>query len=443
MISFEKLKAACAAVGITEVEVYRVLKEGSSVSTFDGKVDQNLVYSAGEVYVRGVKNGKIASLYAERDEDAEIPAIVSFLHNNLGVIESEDPYFIYGGSKEYPTVEEAPHDYGTFTQADRLALCLKMESTLREGCGEIVNTEAEVSVEECTVMIENTSGLSVCRKSSGASVGCVGVVKKDGDVKQGYYGDYVKNLADVDFGKLYRYAAERPLSAIGAVSLPSGKYPVVFENRRFAGLLSCFLSMFSGDAAVKKLSLLGDKLGEKVFGDNITFTDDPLDENANHRISFDDEGVAAFRKTVVEKGVFKTFLHSLKTAKMMDASPTGNGFKESGGGIGVRPTNLRLEGGGGTLEELLSPIEDGVFVTELMGMHAGVNAVSGAFNLQASGYRIRKGKLEEPITLFVVSGNILDLLNGIAAIGGDFEYSRGIGCGSVHVASLSVSGKNE
>ncbi|MBQ8509117.1 MAG: TldD/PmbA family protein [Clostridia bacterium] len=442
-MNFKKLEAACKALNITEVEIYHIEAEGSSISTFDGAVDQNVVYSKNEMYVRGVCSGHIASLYIERDADAEIDNIVRRLIANAGVIESEDPYFIYGGSDKYPPLPAESHDYDSFTQADKIALCRKMEQLCKDRCEFVSTTEAAIDVETETITIENSNGLSVSRTAVDAVISCAAVIKKDGDVKQGYYVSHVKNLADIDYDKLYERAVERPLSAIGAKSMASGQYPVVFENKMFASLLGCFLSMFSADAVIKKLSLLGGKVGEKVFGDNVTLVDDPLLEQSYARVTFDDEGVAAFKKTVVEKGVLKTYLHNLKTAKMLNAESTGNGFKEGSGAVGVRPSNFCLvPDEAKTHEELLAPIADGVYITQMMGQHAGVNAVSGAFNLQASGYRIRNGKLAEPVTLIVVSGNILDLMNSIEGIADDFEVNRLIGCGSVRVKSLSISGQN-
>ena len=441
-MDFKKLETACRAEGITEVEIYHVKSEGSEISTFKGNVDQNTVYSRNELYIRGVYGGHIVSLYVEKDTDDEIPNIAERIKANAGVIESTDPYFIYGGSGEYPVLPEETHDYDRYTQADKLALCRKMEDFITGKSEYVSDTRAGVEVETETVTIENSSGLSVSRKDVGAVVYCAGVIRKDGDVKQGYYVDYVKNLADVDYDSLFKFAVERPLSSIGAKSMPSGGYPVVFENKMFASLLSCFLSMFSADTVIKKLSLLGEKLGQKVCGDNITLTDDPLCEKSNHKVSFDDEGVAAFSKVVVENGVLKTFLHNLRTAKMLDAEPTGNGFKEGSGDIGVRPTNLCLTGGDEDFDAVISSVEDGVVITQMMGQHAGVNAVSGAFNLQSSGYRIRDGKIAEPVTLIVVSGNIVDVLNNVAAVANDFKVSGRIGCGSVLVNGLNISGKD-
>lgn len=437
-MNFKRLEEACKEAGITEVEVYRTVCEGSAVSTFNGEVDQNVVYEKNEMKIRGVYGGHITSLYVERDEDGEIDNIVSRLRANAGITESTDPYFIYKGSDSYPTLPEESHDYDSYTQKDRLDLCRKMEAYIKEHSAYVTTTEASVEVESHTVSIENSNGLSVSRSQNWAVVYCSGVVTKDGDTRSGYYFDFVKNLADVNYEKLFDQAVTRPLSAIGARSVASAAYPVVFENKQFASLISCFLSMFSAEAVIKKLSLLGGKVGEKVFGDNITLVDDPLLAQSPHRFTFDDEGVASFAKTVVEKGVLKTYLHNLKTAEMLGAESTGNGF-----GGGVRPTNLCLSGGNRSLEEMIAPIDNGIYITGMMGQHAGVNSVSGSFNLQASGYRIVHGKIADPVTLIVVSGNILDVLSHVVEIANDFESSGSVACGSVYIESLSVSGQEE
>lgn len=440
-MNFSKLQEACRAAGITEVAVYHIEKDGFSVSTMNGQVDANSVYHYSESYVRGVWGGHIASVYVERDDDAEIENIVARIRASAAVTESEDPYFIYAGDPEYPTLPEVSHDFDSYTQAEKIELCRKMESYVRERSPYTTLTQASIEAETTRVSIENSNGLSVSREGSDAAVVCVAVHVKDGDTKQGFYFDLVDNFSEINYDKLYQNAVERPLASIGAKSVPSKAYPVVFENKQFASLLGCFLSAFSGEAVVKRVCLLADKLGKKVFGDNITLVDDPFLMESHRKVTFDDEGVAARRKTVVEKGVLKTFLHSLKTAKMLGAEPTGNGFMSGSGVITAGPTNLALVGGNKTREELLAPISEGIYITSMMGQHAGVNAVSGAFNLQASGFKITDGKLGEPITLFVVSGNIVDLLNDVVDIANDFECGRGIGCGSVHVGALSVSGQ--
>lgn len=439
-MDFKKFEQVCNKHGIKEFDLYSVATDGAAVSTFCGQTDKNVTYHSNELYIRGVKNGQVANIYVEKDDESEYENIASRLESMAGSLESEEPYFFFAGSKKYPELKKVSHDYEKFSQGDKLELCRKMENYLREKCPYVTMTQAEVNVETSRLSIENTSGLHVSRDGHEAVVFCLAVIQKDGDTRQGYYFDFVDNLADVDFDKLYREAVERPLAMIGAKSCESKPYPVVFENKAFASLLGCFLSMFSGEAVVKKLCLLDGKLGSKVFGDNITLTDNPLLEKSPYSTPFDDEGVATSEKNVVENGVLKTYLHSLKTAAMLGAEPTGNGFKGGNGAISTRPSNLCLKSGSKSRDELIADIKDGIYITDMMGQHAGVNAESGAFNLQSSGFRIKDGKLAEPVTLIVVSGNIVDLLNNVVEIGTDFEVSRLVSCGSVYVKSLAISG---
>ena len=109
-MDFKKLEAVCREKGISEVEIYHIQSEGAEVSTFNGEPDANTVYSKNEMFVRGVYGGHIVSLYIEKDTDDEIEKIADRIIANAGVIESTDPYFIYGGSEKYPSLPEEEHD---------------------------------------------------------------------------------------------------------------------------------------------------------------------------------------------------------------------------------------------------------------------------------------------------------------------------------------------
>lgn len=440
-MNFSKLESACKQAHITEVEIYRTKTDGSSVSTFNGEVDKNTVYSTDEMYVRGVYDGHLACVYVEKDSDDEIPSIVKRLIDNASVTESTDPYFIYGGDDKYATLPDEAHDFDNYSQADRIELCRKIEATLRKNSEHITITESEIAVEQSVLTIQNSNGLNVKRSDVDAMMYGGAVIIKDGDTKNGYYFTPVKNLGDFDYDKLVERAVNRTLSSIGAQSVPSGNYPVVFENECFRSLLSCFLSMFSGEAVIKKVCLLDGKIGEQVFGKNITITDEPMLDGAYRNYSFDDEGVATKRTCVVENGVLKTYLHNLKTATMLNAEPTGNGFKGGDGNVSVTPTNLVVANDDISFDDMIKDITDGIFVTSMMGQHAGVNPVSGAFNLQSSGYRIRNGKVAEPVTLIVVSGNIVDLLNNVVAVSDDVDKLSRIATGSAYIRGLNVSGR--
>lgn len=439
-MDFNKLKEECLKAGILDVEVYQVTSNESSVSTFNGNVDDNLVCSKNEIYVRGVYNNHIATIYTEFDDDSESSNIINRIKSQTSVIESNEPYFIYEGSKEYPELVDTKHDYDDYSQADKIKLCQDLEKYFKDNCEYVDTTSVALEVTEKVVSIKNTKGLNVSRKSKTALVYADAVVKKDNDVKNNSYYTFLDNLSDLNKEEYFNFAVKRTVDSINAKSIKSNTYPVVFENKQFSSLVSCFLSMFSADAVNKKLSLLDGKLGQKVFNENITITDEPLCEKSHRKVTFDDEGVAASDTKLVVNGVLNSYLHNLKTAEIFNTTTTGNGFMNSSGEIDVAPTNLCFKASNNTFDEMIKDIKEGVFITDLMGTHAGVNPVSGAFNLQSSGFMIENGKITKPITLIIVSGNIIDVLNNVKCISNDFEVNGRVGTGSCYIGSMQVSG---
>jgi PmbA protein len=123
---------------------------------------------------------------------------------------------------------------------------------------------------------------------------------------------------------------------------------------------------------------------------------------------------------VVEKGVFKTFLHNRETAEALGQENTGHGARNYRGVLGVAPSNLYLEPLGNLA------FTEGVLITEFMGLHAGANPVSLDFSLQALGLWVEEGEVRYAVENFAVSGNLLELLQGIEGVGSDWTGSSGV-----------------
>ena len=168
--------------------------------------------------------------------------------------------------------------------------------------------------------------------------------------------------------------------------MKNGYPPIIIKNEAMVSLLKTFSSIFSGDAAQKGLSLLNNKEGEIIASELLTIVDDPLLDNGLGSAPFDDEGVATYRKEIVSNGKLQTLLHNLKTANKYNIKTTGNGFKSSYSySIGVSPTNLFIQKGKYSLEELMTKLDEGVMITDFAGLHSGANSITGDFSLAAKG----------------------------------------------------------
>ena len=133
---------------------------------------------------------------------------------------------------------------------------------------------------------------------------------------------------------------------------------------------------------------------------------------------FDDEGFPTQDKVIFDKGVLKTFFYNLVTAKKDGVESTGNASR-SGNKVGISFSNIVVKPGRSPLEQLFKNIKNGVYVTDITGLHAGLDSTSGDFSLQAEGFHVKDGKKDTPLTLFTVSGNLFELFNNIIAIGND------------------------
>ena len=214
------------------------------------------------------------------------------------------------------------------------------------------------------------------------------------------------------------------------------KYKCIFDSKTFSSFLSFFLDNLSSEEVQKGTSLLKDKLNQQVTSTKLTITEEPLKKNVFFRY-FDDEGVATYNKTLIKKGVLQTYTYNLKTAAKDNTTSTGNGYH---GGITLN--NVCVKGGRITEDQLIAKVGNGVYINNVQGLHAGMNAQSGNFSLQAQGFMIRDGKLAEPLSLITVAGNLFDIFMNIKELASNNELqTNSYDVPSVFIKAIQVSGK--
>ena len=178
---------------------------------------------------------------------------------------------------------------------------------------------------------------------------------------------------------------------------------------------------------------------QKIASKKVTIEDRPLQKNAFARW-FDDEGVATYNKPIIKNGILQTYLYNLTTAAKDGVQTTGNGF--GGNKKGVEPAFLYVKPGKKSLDELFAEVGNGVYITDVSGIHAGLNAQSGNFSLQSTGFMIENGKKGKPLDLITVSGNLLEIFQDVLEVGNDTYVSpSGVSAQSLLIKKIAVSGK--
>lgn len=430
--------------GFEECEVYYVNRDSLSINVYQQEVDNYESNKTFGLSFRGKINGKMGYSYTEILDEEAIDMLVNSAKNGALSIESNDVQFIYKGDKEYQEVQTYYKELEGIDPKDLIELALEMEKEARKYSEKVVNVPySMLSYGSAKQGIYNTNGLELENKSNILTV-YLDVIAADGERR--YNGsDYMSanSLKDINPKKLAKNAVEEALSKINGRSIESKNYKILIKNEAMVSLLSTFSSIFNSEAVQKGLSLLKDKEGEKIASEVVTIVDNPLLKNGLGSTPFDDEGVATFKKEVVSKGVLKTLLYNLKTAHKAGKKTTGNGFKGSyASQVGISPSNFYIEKGEDSLEDLLKFVNEGVMITDLEGLHAGANAITGDFSLAAKGFYIKDGKKSFPVEQITLAGNYFELLKTIEKVGDDLKFPlSSIGSPSVVVKELSIAGK--
>ena len=246
---------------------------------------------------------------------------------------------------------------------------------------------------------------------------------------------YAADLRDpVEIGKS---AGERAVRRLGAKKMPTCRCPVVFDPRVARGFISALLGSISGPAIARGTSFLKDKLGERIFPEAITIIDDPHRHRGLRSKPFDGEGLANHRRAIIDKGVLTTWLLDLRSARQLHLKSTGHAARGTSSPPGPAPTNVWIEPGSASPQELMSDIESGFYVTEMMGM--GVNGVTGDYSRGAAGFWIDKGEIAFPVSEMTVAGNLKDMFLRLVAAN-DLEFKAGLDAPTLRMDDLTVAG---
>ena len=431
---------------VKDYELYYSESAETQTEIFKDEVKGFNTSSSLGVCFKCLVNGKMGYASTEDLSEEEAISLVDRALDNAKSIESEEQAFIHTKGDTYAVLEKEEAKLPSAAEAIDFALGLQKQLYATDN-RVVDGTQAYAGMIESKTALYNSNGLDLEDSAAfsftyGMAVVAEGEEMYDGiEVASGKFDSF-------DIEKIAKEAVKDAVDTIGAEPVPSGKYPVVFSNKVMASMLSTYASVFSAEAAQKGLSLLKDKEGEKIAADIVTLTDDPMKEDALIKATFDDEGVATYKKNVIENGQFVTLLHNLKTAAVAGVKTTGNGFKGSyASTVGIRPYSFYINPVKGTLEDLMAEAGNGIYVTSVEGMHAGANPITGDFSLAASGFCIENGKKGKPVKSITVSGNFFTLLKEIASVGEDLKFnpfalgSSRCGSPSVLLKEMTIAGK--
>jgi PmbA protein len=277
---------------------------------------------------------------------------------------------------------------------------------------------------------------SYAGSSHGVSVSVIGGtgtgMERDYDFASAVYGSDLRSAEEIG-----RSAGERAVKRLGARKMPTAKVPVIFDPRVARSFLSHLLGAISGPSIARGTSFLKDKLRERIFPEAITITEDPHRQRGLRSRPFDGEGIANQRRALIDKGVLTTWLLDLRSARQLKMTTTGHAARGTASPPSPAATNIWIEPGGQTPQDLYADIAAGFYVTELMGM--GVNGITGDYSRGAAGFWIENGEIAFPVSEMTVAGNLKDMFARMIAAN-DLEFRTGADAPTLRIDDLTVAG---
>jgi PmbA protein len=326
--------------------------------------------------------------------------------------------------------------------SDRGAVALAVEEAARATDPRVKQfRKTTYSDSESTTMIATTTGVRASFRESYCGAMTSAVASDNGDRQIGYHGEAARRFGELAPARVGQRAAQRAVEKLGSKPLATQKVAVVLDPWMAMDLLRAIGPLFSADNVLKGRSLFADKIGQSVANEKVTIVDDARRPRGLRSAPFDGEGVATTTRTLIERGVLRGYLTSLKTARKIRSEPTGNARR---GGYGsparIGPSNLFVAAGTDDATAIVGGLDRALAITSLLNLHT-IDPVSGEFSLGATGNYLERGSRVHPAQGITIAGNLTNLLNSVVGVGTDLIFGPGgLGSPTLVISELSIGG---
>ena len=232
-------------------------------------------------------------------------------------------------------------------------------------------------------------------------------------------------------------AGQRAVKRLQARKIASQSVLVIYDKRVASSLLGHLSSAINGTAIARGTSFLKSQMGQKIFSKGISVVDDPLRLRGLASRPFDGEGLTCSKRELIADGVLTGWVLDLRSARQLGLAPTGNGSRGLSSPPGPSTSNLHLEPGQLSPEQMISSIKQGLYITELIGN--SVNMVTGDYSRGASGFWIENGQLAFPVSEITIAGNLRDMFMTLEPAN-DLMFKSSTNAPTCRVEGLTIAG---
>jgi len=423
-------------------EVFLRDGQSTSIEVRDGEVENAITRGERGIGVRILRGGHVGFAYSSDLSPDGIEDCVSAARDIAAVTEPDPDVSIATRRIDSPELQLYEAGSEGRSVMERTNVALAVERAAKNVDPRISGfRKTTYSDGTMTTILATTADVRGAYRETYFSVGTSAVATAGTERQVGYHGEAKRQFGAVDPEAVGRRSAELAVGKLGAQPFKTQTLPIVLDPYMGMSLLGALVPLFSADSVIKGKSLFAGKIGTSVASERVTIVDDARTPGALRSAPFDGEGVATTTRTLVDKGVLRGYLSSLKTAKKMDQAPTGNARRASYATPSrIGAANFHLAAGTVAPDDLVRGLERSLRITSLLNLHT-IDPISGEFSLGATGDYLERGERAYPVQGITIAGNLTTLLSSITGVANDLIFgASGLGSPTFVISELSIGG---
>jgi PmbA protein len=435
----ERLVKAARAAGADAADAVALRSLSLGIEVRDGAVEESESAESDDFGLR-VLVGKRQAVVSSNDMAGDLQA---FAQRAVAMarVAPEDKFAGLADdallSRDFPDLDLTDNTLPNVQQLETMARKAEQAALAVKGVAKSGGASASAAVGGMVLVTSN--GFRGAYLGSSHGISMTAIAGEGTGMERDYDYSSVRHAADLESAEIIgRNAGERTVARINPRKVTTRKVPVVFDKRAAASIVSHVANAVNGASVARKTSFLRDKMGQKLFADGIRIIDDPLRKRGLRSRPFDGEGVSGKKLALIEDGVLQTWILDCATARELGLKTTGHAQRGASSPPSPGGSNLHLEGGRVSPDDLIADIKDGFFVTDLIGM--GVNMVTGDYSRGANGFWIENGKRTFPVSEVTIAGSLLDIFRTLTPAN-DLEFRYATNSPTLRVEGLTVAGQ--
>jgi PmbA protein len=435
----ERLVATARKAGADAADAIAVRSVSLAVEVRDGNVEESERSESDDMGLR-VLVGRRQALVSTNEIRQDGAAALAERAVAMARAAPEDPFAGLADpdllARQMPDLDLIDPELPTVTQLEQMSRRAESAGLTVPGVSKSGGASASATIGG--LVLVTSHGFRGAYLRSGHSISMNAIAGEGTAMESDYDFSSVIHAADLDPPEqIGRTAGERAAARLNPRKVTTRRVPVVFDRRVAGSLIGHLATAINGSSVARKTSFLKDRLGDRLFAPGIRIIDDPLQRRGLRSRPFDAEGVTSRPLALVDDGVLRSWLLDSATARELGLATTGHAQRGVSSAPSPAVSNLHMEAGTRSPDELIADIEEGFYVTDLIGM--GVNSVTGDYSRGAAGFWIENGARRYPVSEVTIAGHLTEIFRTLAPAN-DLQFRYGTNAPTLRVEGLTVAG---